>query len=168
LTGWFGRPSRRQLALGGAATAVAALSAGVVVRVWRAPADPVEVERFLRLSQRLTGRSLDAEVASRLYMALAALDEGFADRARRLATQVEALGGADVPSLAAALQTQDPPLAAVLRQIVGAWYLGTIGSGASTRVVMHDEALMYDAVRDRVTAPGACGGVPGAWGAPPV
>lgn len=171
--------SRRRLAIAGGTILGGAILGGAILGIRTRPAplrtavqpapDPAAgVEGFLALSGVLTNRTeIDARTGARLYAALDADDGDFSWQAQALAAYAQAHATMGVAALAAALDIQDRPLADVLRRIVAAWYLGTVGAGTAARVISHEGALMYDSVRDALEAPSSCGGAPAYWTAKP-
>ena len=110
---------------------------------------PVSVDDFVRLSQRLTGRTrLDAQIAATYLTALAAVP-------------------ANVPLLAELTRGAAPTDAhvALERTIIECWYTGTCTRNGQPRLVTHTGALMWSAIG--VAAPGSCAGAFGAWSRPP-
>ena len=155
---------RRCLLAGGAAAAFAVLS-GARHRVW---AEQPSDGEFLQLSKLLTGRSeLDAETSWRLNAALTATHQDFPAQVSACASFARAHGFATVEPLAAALDAQNPQLAAVLHAIVTAWYVGVAGDGPQAKVIAWREALMFDAVGGVLPAPSYCRAAPGYWTAKP-
>lgn len=123
---------------------------------------------FLRLSAFLTGKSdLDPVIAARTLQALSANDANFA---ARLAQLDEALTAArsmgllndmshfDISSLGS-----DTALKATAVEIVSAWYLGYVGSGARAKLITYHEALMYRPTAGITTIPSYQLGGYGYW-----
>ena len=109
------------------------------------------VDDFVRLSQRLTGRTrLDRQAAATYLDALVAMP-------------------ANVPLLAERVRNTRPgPTPAHLaleRTIVEWWYTGLYTTNGDTRVATHTGALMWTALG--MPAPGTCAGAFGAWSRPP-
>lgn len=128
------------------------------------PPAPAE---FLALSKLLIpDLRLDEHLGARLHAALLRQDAQFPVKTKALADVARKGPIADVELLADAVQ-HDAALAATLRTIVSAWYLGIVGDGAAGQVVAHDLALMQDVVRDVVGTPSYCTRAPGYWSAPP-
>jgi hypothetical protein len=113
---------------------------------------PISIDEFVRLSQRLVGRSqLDSRIA---------------------ATYLEALleVPAHTPLLARLAREHGPALTpahvALERTIIEWWYTGTYTVNGERRLATHTDALMWSALGRR--APGTC--APGAfaeWSRPP-
>ena len=127
---------------------LASLSAPVArLRGASQPAAPaISVDEFLRLSQRLVGRSrLDAQIGITYLNALLT-------------------DPANGPLLARLVRDAGPALtpahAAVERTIIEWWYTGTYAVGGKRRVATHTDALMWSALGTR--APGTC--APGGFG----
>ena len=141
----MGRLTRR------AFIALAALFAPVA-RMRAAAAQPPAVisrDEFLRLSQRLVGRTrLDADAAATFLNALAAVPTNvplLAQLARRTASD---------PALT-------PAHVALERTIIECWYTGTYTLNGERRLATHTGALMWSALG--MPAPGTCAGAFGAW-----
>jgi hypothetical protein len=54
----------------------------------------------------------------------------------------------------------------VAKALAAAWYTGTVGVGASSRLVSYDDAMAWKAV-DYEAVPGMCAGEFGFWSEPP-
>ena len=111
----------------------------------------ISVNEFLRLSQRLVGRTrLDAQVAATYLDALKA-EPG------------------NIPLLAWLARNAGPvPTPAHLaleRTIIESWYTGTYTVGGKRRLATHTGALMWSALG--MPAPGTCASAFGAWSRPP-
>lgn len=113
----------------------------------------MSVDEFLRLSQRLVGRTrLDAQLAATYLNALLAVPGNIpllAQLARSTAT------GPDLTPAHLALE----------RTIIEWWYTGTYTLKGGRRLATHTGALMWDALGMR--APGTCASAAGAWSRPP-
>jgi hypothetical protein len=128
---------------------------------------PAQRARFLALSMLLTGKPQLNEVsAARLLMALGAQSADFDTQMTALADIAQRQGGKDVEALATALRG-DGALLSVLHKIVAAWYLGMVGDAVSGKVIVYEQALMFDPVRDVVVVPSYCRARPGYWAAQP-
>jgi hypothetical protein len=128
---------------------------------------PAQRARFLALSMLLTGKPQLSEVsAARLLMALGAQSADFDTQMTALADVAQRQGVKGVEALATALHG-DGALLEVLHKIVAAWYLGMVGDAASGKVIVYEQALMFDPVRDVVAAPSYCRARPGYWAAQP-
>src|SRR5262245_59182181 len=117
-----------------------------------APGSVISVEEFLRLSQRLVGRSrLDAQVAATYLDALLAVPAN-----RPLLARLARENGPELTAAHVALE----------RTIIEWWYTGTYTLGSERRLATHTGALMWNALGTR--APGTCapGGF-GEWSRPP-
>ncbi len=134
---------RRSLLAGCAAAAILARMPGAA----RA-APSIGPDAFLRLSERLTGKSsLDPDLAAQF---LAAFDgEG---RGAELSRLVD--GGAPGADTVAA------------DEVVAAWYTGLVPGKAGSRLVTYDEALVWSVLSYTKPA-GYCGGAMGYWADPP-
>ena len=115
-------------------------------------APAVSLEAFLRLSERLTGRTnLDAEIAATYRSALLAVP-------------------AHIPLLAQMVQGAGHPRTAehvaLECTILEWWHTGIYTVGGKPRLATHSGALMWSAMG--MPAPGTCAGTFGAWSQPPV
>lgn len=151
---------RRLLVVACASAALGGVLLSPAARTWAAltPQAEAELEGFMTLSQRLTGRSnLDPRIGQRLFQALAqrdtALKQGLAELLDRL--------GDDPASWSERQQW-------LARQILGGWYLGQIGDDRSATVVTYEQALMFRAVDDVLVIRSYCPNKPGFWAAQPV
>lgn len=109
----------------------------------------ISVDDFLRLSQRLVGRStLDGQAAAVYLEALLAVP-------------------ANAPLLAELARGTASTAAhvALERTIVEWWYTGTYVRNGEPRLATHTGALMWRALG--MPAPGTCAGTFGAWSRPP-
>ena len=113
----------------------------------------ISADDFLRLSQRLVGRTrLDARVAATYLNALLAVP-GNIPRLAQLAR-----GAAPGPDLI-------PAHLALERTIIEWWYTGTYTLNGEPRLATHPGALMWNALG--MPAPGTCASAFGAWSRPP-
>ena len=153
-------PGRRSL-LG--ASAVAFLLRATR-RASAAAAVPNAGTAFMGLSRLLTGRTdLDPRTADRLQAALAAAHRDFSAQVTACMAFARAQGLAAAEPLAAALLAQQPSLAPVPHIVVAAWYTGVAGDGPLAVAIAYRDALMFDPVRDVLTAPSYCRAAPGYW-----
>lgn len=111
----------------------------------------ISADEFLRLSQRLVGRTrLDAQTAATYLNALLAVP-------------------GNVPLLARLARNAGPALTpahlALERTIIECWYTGTYTVGGERRLATHTGALMWNALG--MPAPGSCASAFGAWSRPP-
>ncbi|MDF3867706.1 sugar dehydrogenase complex small subunit [Pseudomonas denitrificans (nom. rej.)] len=150
---------RRLLAVACASAALGSVLLSPAARTWAAltPQVEKELEGFMTLSQRLTGRSnLDPRIGQRLFQALAQHDTALK---QSLAELLERLG--DAPD---SWNERQQWLA---RQILGGWYLGQVGDDTSATVVTYEQALMFRAVDDVLVIRSYCPNKPGFWAAQP-
>lgn len=150
---------RRLLAVACASAAGGVLLLSPAARTWAAlmPQAATELEEFMTLSQRLTGRSnLDPRIGQRLFQALAQRDSALK---QSLAELLERLG--DAP------ETWNERQQWLARQILGGWYLGQIGDDNSATVITYEQALMFRAVDDVLVIRSYCPNQPGFWAAQP-
>jgi hypothetical protein len=133
------------------------LVAVLLTPAWRvralgqAPTPAISLDEFVRLSQRLLGRTnLDARVAATYFNALIAV-------------------AANVPLLARLAQDSGTALTpahlALERAIIECWYTGIYTVAGERRLATHTGALMWGALG--MPAPGTCTGSLGAWARPP-
>ena len=111
----------------------------------------ISADEFLRLSQRLVGRTrLDAQIAATYLNALLAVP-------------------GNLPLLARLARNAGPVLTpahlALERTIIECWYTGTYTLGGERRLATHTGALMWNALG--MPAPGTCASAFGAWSRPP-
>lgn len=151
---------RRLLAVACASAALGGVLLSPAGRTWAAltPQAEAELEGFMTLSQRLTGRSnLDPRIGQRLFQTLAQRDTALK---QSLAELLERLG--DAPDSWSERQQW------LARQILGGWYLGQIGDDNNATVVTYEQALMFRAVDDVLVIRSYCPNQPGFWAAQPV
>jgi hypothetical protein len=130
--------------------AVAAFAPLLGVR--RQAAARADLDGFLALSARLTGRAdLDPDLG-RAYLAALQAAPPMAPLLRQL-----------VAGTPAAERT--PPHEALERAIVASWYTGVCEVDGHRRVITHAGALMWQVLGR--PAPGLCAGPTGAWGSAP-
>ncbi|VXB81979.1 Uridylyltransferase [Burkholderia sp. 8Y] len=154
---------RRGVLTGAAASAALAFAPSRA-----APAAGADVDTFVAVSMKLTGRaSFDPLVAGRIHTALARADAGFADKMTRLDHWLSTHGGTPSDVVTAALQATQPDLAKAVGSVVRAWYLGVVGEDERAEVVAFERALMFDPVRDMLTVPSYCRGAPADWAKKP-
>lgn len=125
---------------------------------------PEQNQKFLRLSQVLTGHAdLNALTADRIA-------DGFKRVEPELYAQFDALGALVRPGTApseilASASAADLKNAALA--VVSAWYTGTIGKGAKAVTVSYDDALMQMPTADGLAPPTYVLGGPSWWASPP-
>jgi hypothetical protein len=113
---------------------------------------PFDIEAFLALSRRLTGRqALDRQVA-RTYLSALLTEPANADRLRELARSK----GAPADRSQALVDLE--------QEIVEAWYTGVYRVKGTKQLATHGGALMWTALSR--PAPGVCASAPGAWARP--
>lgn len=150
---------RRLLAVACASAAFGSVLLSPAARTWAAltPQAEAELEGFMTLSQRLTGRSnLDPRIGQRLFQALVQRDSALK---QSLVELLDRLG--DAPD---SWNERQQWLA---RQILGGWYLGQIGDDTGATVVTYEQALMFRAVDDVLVIRSYCPNKPGFWAAQP-
>ena len=158
--------SRRSLLGGFAALGSFAVGYTVMPHIAFAAAAPVPAAGFLALSEFVTGKKLDAQLAARYQSALLKHVPGFAGAFGALQAFVDGAHAADVEALVA-LPAFDAALRQTLTQIVSAWYLGIVGNGADVELISYSQALMYRPTHGALIIP-TYGGGPGSWGPLPV
>jgi len=131
---------------------------------YAAAAKPAQNQKFLRLSQALTGRSdLNSLTADRIA-------DGFKRVEPELYAQFGALGALVRPG-AAPSEILASASAAGLRNaalaIVAAWYTGTIGKGTKAITVSYSDALMQMPAADGLAPPTYVLGGPSWWASSP-
>ncbi|MEM5311199.1 sugar dehydrogenase complex small subunit [Paraburkholderia sp. JHI869] len=171
-----GRPGRRRFVSGACAAALLAFAAAGGSRapfgMGRAlaatpaatPASGSGYDAFIKLSQRLTGRtSFNAVLGKRVYAALDHASSQFDANVATLNTWIQGHGGVPSDTVTAALKTDQPELASMVGDIMRAWYLGLVGEMPKVQVVAFEKALMFDPVNDVLTIPSYCRDVPFYW-----
>jgi len=117
----------------------------------RTPGLAISLDEFVRLSERLVGRTtLDERAAAAYFNALTA-DPATGPLLARLAQDP----GTDLMSAHLALE----------RTIIEWWYTGTYSVAGERRLATHTGALVWAALG--MPAPGNCTGPFGAWARPP-
>ncbi|MCP1648768.1 sorbitol dehydrogenase family protein [Pseudomonas sp. GD04087] len=150
---------RRLLAVACASAAAGGVLLSPAARTWAAltPQAATELDEFMTLSQRLTGRSnLDPRIGLRLFGVLAQRDTALRQSLTEL---LDRLG--DAPD------TWNERQQWLARQILGGWYLGQIGDDSGATVVTYEQALMFRAVDDVLVIRSYCPNKPGFWAAQP-
>lgn len=118
---------------------------------------------FFALSTWLVGREqLDPALGERLLKALQDNNPQFDPQAAALLAWIKS-NQVDVRQLSSALQATHPELAALPPQIMTAWYMGIVGSGAQAKVLAYEKALNAVAVSDKLVPPTYAFGAPGGW-----
>lgn len=167
-----GRPGRRRFVTLTCAAALLAFAAagrsGAPLGIGRAfaaaPAADSGYDAFIKLSQRLTGRtSFDTVLGQRVYAALGRESSQFEANVASLNTWLEGHGGVPSDTVTAALKSDQPELASTVGDIMRAWYLGLVGDMPHVQVVAYEKALMFDPVNDVLTIPSYCRDVPFYW-----
>ena len=146
--------SRRAfLALAALLSPVAELRAALRQARPSAVSQAISLDEFLRLSQRLVGRTtLDRRVAATYLTALVAVPSN-------------AVLLAQLAAAAASRADLTPAHTALERTIVEWWYTGVYSVNGERRLATHTGALMWSALG--MPAPGTCVGAMGAWSRPP-
>ena len=126
----------------------------------------ISVDDFVRLSQRLVGRTtLNAQVAATYLNALVAVPANIP-----LLAQIANATSPRSPARPKAqrgetLALQDGPALALERTIIEWWYTGAYTLNGEPRLATHTGALMWSALG--MPAPGTCASGFGAWSRPP-
>ena len=134
------------------------------VRETALAADSVAIptNAFLLLSKLLTGfPDINPELAIRLREALLNVESTTSQAIARLI----GLHASDDSTLM--MTARDAGLGEAALAVVGAWYTGTVGSGAHSEVVAYADALMYRTVADGLAPPTYALGGPAWWVAAP-
>jgi fructose 5-dehydrogenase small subunit len=125
-----------------------------------AQASPAELDAFLALGQRLTGREhLPADISARLFAALADGDRAFGANVVRLVRALDEAGIKDMRQFKDSAVDRDPSLKALAVSIVSGWYLGYTGTPVGlavkddTRFITYTGALMFEPTRDVTVIP---------------
>jgi len=123
--------------------------------------DPLRA--FIRITQTITEhRHLNPELAAHFYNAFVHKSASFAQQVLPLAQKITEGMSAD----AFAQQAQQAGFEPLLKQIVTAWYTGTVGDDYRGTLVSYQQALMYQTVSDGLIVPTYCGNGPLWWTAP--
>lgn len=155
-------PERRLVLVG-----LAAVGATTLVPALHAQPLPTPEAAFDAVSRILTARdSLDAQLALRLYQALAADSAQFAADVQALAAWVSQRQVAP-DQIQSALDAESSTLAPLPRRIATAWFTGIVGDNDNARSIAFETALMHVAVADRLNPPSYCYSPPGSWTAEP-
>lgn len=138
-----------------------------------APAAALDLNRFLHLSQVLTGRpTLDPIIGGRALAALSAEDRRFSAQAGALLQAMTAASFTDMRTFKAFIAGHEA-LRPVALKIISAWYLGYTGTPAGNsdqddaRFVSYAGALMYQPTIDATVVPTYSRGATDYWAAPP-
>jgi fructose 5-dehydrogenase small subunit len=125
-----------------------------------AQASPAELDAFLKLGQRLTGREhLPPDISARLFAALARGDRAFGENITRLARAMDAAGITDMHRFKGSAVDSDAGLKALAVLIVSGWYLGYTGTPVGlavkddTQFITYTGALMFEPTRDVTVIP---------------
>ncbi|QWT21522.1 sorbitol dehydrogenase family protein [Bacillus sp. NP157] len=125
-----------------------------------AQASAAELDAFLTLGRRLTGRDgLPADISARLFVALAGGDRGFPARIAALARALDAAGIDDMRRFKDSPVDRDPDMKALVVSIVSGWYLGYTGEPKSlvakddTAFITYTGALMFEPTHDVTVIP---------------
>lgn len=161
----FGHPvSRRGLLRTTVAVASLALVANLGSPLSAAAADDA-VASFTRLSEFLTGYTLDPVLGARFFAALKKRD---ADLDASLAALSQLIKQSGVPNMDGflALTGTDPALMKTATKVVSAWYLGVVGEPEDAELITYADSLMYRPTKGLLTIP-SYGPGPNAWGPKP-
>jgi hypothetical protein len=151
------------------ATATAAAVGGIgLIGAGGAWAQPGEARfdgaAFLTLSKAVTGHGdLEAITAGRMLEAFRRAKPAFLDQAAALGRLVQ--HDQSPEALLAAAEASG--LGDAMRELVSAWYTGTVGHGDNAEVVAYAGALMYRPVSDGLPVPTYCFNGPLWWNVPP-
>jgi hypothetical protein len=156
-------PARRRVLLSaGLMAAAAALLPWARMAYADAPAQasPAELDAFLGLGERLTGRAhLPPDISARLFAALAQGNHAFGASVIRLVKAMDIAGIDDMRAFKGSAVDTNPELKALAVSIVSGWYLGYTGTpgGAvvkdDTQFITYTGALMFEPTRDVTVIP---------------
>lgn len=125
-----------------------------------AQASPAQLDAFLRLGQRLTGREhLPPDISARLFAALAQGDRTFGANVSRLIQAMDAAGISDMHRFKGSSVDTNPEMKALAVSIVSGWYLGYTGTPVGlavkddTQFITYTGALMFAPTRDVTVIP---------------
>lgn len=153
---------RRQL-LGGFLVVGAVQLVPWAAAISPAPSPPTTSPAFMALSRYLTERDdLNPHLAARMQAALQGLDSAFVAQADTLWKWIDSNRIA-LADLNTRLKADMPALAALPGQVMQAWAMGIVGSGAQTRVVAYEYALNAQLVSDKLKPPTYSYGTHGSW-----
>lgn len=124
-----------------------------------------DVQGFTKLSEFLTGYSLDPVLGARYLAALAKRSQTLSADIAKL-QQVIAQSGVTSMDGFLALKPSDPAVMKTATKIVSAWYLGVVGEPADAELITYAEALMYRPTKGLLPVP-TYGPGPNAWGPKP-
>jgi len=122
-----------------------------------AQASPAELDAFLQLGRRLTGRpALPSDVSTRLFAALARGNRDFGAQVTSLVRAMDAAGIDDMHKFKGSAVDNDAAMKALAVSIVSGWYLGYTGnpdSSADAQFITYTGALMYAPTIDVTVIP---------------
>ena len=122
-----------------------------------AQASPAELDAFLQLGRRLTGRpELPSDVSARLFAALANGNRDFGRQVTSLSRAMDAAGIDDMHRFKGSAVDTDPAMKALAMSIVSGWYLGYTDDGGDKSVpqfITYTGALMYAPTIDVTVIP---------------
>lgn len=153
------RMSRRDTLMTGMA-GMGVMAAGSVVAAEPLTGTDPELERFMKLSSRLTDRpSLDPRIGKALYERI--LQSG-PERKAQLSKLTDLLDGGtyeNASAFAKAVEQADPALKDVIHDLMTGWYRGV----ANGKVVVYRSALMFDVTKDAIYPKTYAAGGPFYW-----
>jgi len=153
------RMSRRDTLMTGMA-GVGVLAVGNVVAAEPATGADPELERFMKVSTRLTDRaSLDPRIGKALYERILQSGPELKAQLSKLATLLESGNYENASAFAKAAEQADPAFKDVIHDIMTGWYRGV----ADGKVVVYRSALMFDVTKDAIYPKTYAAGGPFYW-----
>jgi hypothetical protein len=106
---------------------------------------------------------LDPHLVARAFAALSATDRGFVARAEALRLAITTAGLPDVQAFRDSPLYADATHRATALGLLGAFYLGVVGTGDAAHLIAYEASLMFAPTQNVTPIPSyACGG-PGYW-----
>jgi len=107
---------------------------------------------------------LDPRLVAHAFAALGAADRGFGARAEALGHAITSAGLPDVAAFRDSPLYADATHRATALALLGAFYLGVVGTGDAAHLIGYEASLMFASTQGVTPIPSyACGG-PGYWG----
>jgi hypothetical protein len=107
---------------------------------------------------------LDPRLIAHAFAALSAADRGFIARAEALGLAITTAGLPDVQAFRDSPLYADATHRATALALLGAFYLGVVGTGDAAHLISYEASLMFASTQGITPIPSyACGG-PGYWG----
>ncbi|MHC1479811.1 sugar dehydrogenase complex small subunit [Frateuria aurantia] len=158
--------------LGATATLFAAKASSQAQAAPGAGAPQAAPERFVEISQLLTGHSINGALGERAWQALVQREKNFPQRFSQLQSAIDKAGLHDMQQWKTSSIASDAELKATALAIVSAWYLGVVGqvkdrSEDGPAFITYESALMWRPTWDVTVIPTYARGGPGYWKAKP-